>query len=77
MWSEGKGWIRRLIKNTNAEIDFDELVLRAKCLTNFKPEHEAVLLKVGDVIKSHLGVVTASFYEVLVTIPKTQIFLDG
>jgi len=76
MWSGGR-MDQAVEINTNAEVDFDELVARTKCLTNFKPEHEAILLKVGDVIKPHLGVVTASFYEVLVTIPKAQPFLDG
>jgi len=61
----------------DSAVDFEELVARTKCLTNFTPEHEAVLLKVGDVIKPHLGVVTASFYEVLQTIPKAQPFLEG
>lgn len=61
----------------NTAVDFSELVERTKGLTNFRPEHEAILLKVGDIIKPHLDAVTASFYEVLQIIPKVQPFLDG
>lgn len=58
-------------------VDFEELVARTKRLTNFTPESEQVLLKVGDLVKPHLGTVTAAFYEVLQTIPKAEPFLDG
>ena len=63
--------------STDTEVDFDELVARTKRLTNFMPEHEVVLLKVGDVIKPHLGTVTDAFYTVLQTIPKAEPFLEG
>lgn len=58
-------------------VDFVELVARTKRLTSFTPEHEAILLKVGDAIKPHLEIVTDAFYIVLQTIPKAAPFLEG
>jgi len=58
-------------------VDFAELVSRTKRLSNFTPEHENVLLRIGDAVKPHLGTVTESFYEVLQTIPSAQPFLEG
>jgi len=58
-------------------VDYEELVTRTKRLTSFTPEHEAVLLKVGDAIKPHLGAVTDAFYLVLQAIPKAESFLEG
>lgn len=58
-------------------VDFTELVARTKRLSNFTAEHEAVLLKVGDAVKPHLGAVTDAFYEVLESVPSAAPFLEG
>lgn len=63
--------------NMDERVDFAELVSRTKRLSNFTPEHEAVLLKVGSAVKPHLGAVTESFYETLQTIPSAGPFLEG
>ena len=59
------------------KIDFQELVQSTKTLTGLTPELEALLVEVGPTLKPHLTVVTDSFYEILMTLPKAQPFLDG
>lgn len=59
------------------KINFQDLVTNTKRLTGFTPDLEATLLEVGPVLKPQLTAVTNAFYDVLVTLPKAQPFLDG
>jgi hypothetical protein len=59
------------------KVDFQELVHSTKTLTGLTPELESLLVEVGPLLKPQLAVVTNSFYEILMTLPKAQPFLDG
>lgn len=59
------------------KVDFQQLVRSTKTLTGFTPELEAALVEAGAQLKPHLTVVTNAFYDVLMTMPKAQPFLDG
>ncbi len=61
----------------NTDVSYQELLISTKRLTSFYPKQEAVLLEAGSLLKPHLVEVTNAFYDVLLTLPKAQPFLDG
>ncbi len=58
-------------------VDFGELMARAKAFSDLTPEREALLISSGKLIHPRLVEVTDNFYQKLASIPKATPYLEG
>ncbi len=58
-------------------IDFNDLMERAKAFSGFTPEREQLLVEAAPLVTPRLDEVTNNFYATLQAIPKTQPYLEG